>query len=149
MQMNILTPWHQSSYEISDNHQNVWDTKVYIEEFSEKKEDMQGFQDVISSITGGDTIQLWLMTDSYAFSKGVLLELDVICKIGESLTLTPIEKKEEEKKEEAKKEEAKESEDKNDDESPDNDVDEGATTIDLFGWDYLAQTCCAFPNLKI
>ena len=83
---------------------------------------MQGFQDVISSITGGDTIQLWLMTNGYAFSKGVLLELDVICKIGESLTLTPIEKKEDEKKEEAK-----DGDEKKEDDQPVQDVDEGAT----------------------
>jgi hypothetical protein len=30
------------------------------------------------------------MTDGYAFSKGVLCELDVICNIGEELTLTPV-----------------------------------------------------------
>lgn len=89
--MNIISGWHQSSYEISDQHQNTWDTKVYIEQFSENKDEMQGFQDVISSVTGGDTIQLWLMTDGYAFSKCVFCELDVICQKGQELTLTPIE----------------------------------------------------------
>jgi len=43
---------------------------------------------LITTVTGGDTIQLWLMTDGYAFSKGVLCQLDVICDVGQELELT-------------------------------------------------------------
>lgn len=39
---------------------------------------MQGFKDIISSATGGDTIQIWLMTNGYAFTKGTYCDLDVI-----------------------------------------------------------------------
>lgn len=107
MQMNILSGSHQSSYEISEHHGNLWDTKIYIEEFSEQKEEMHGFKDVIGSVRGGDRIQLWLQTDGYAFSKSVFFEMDVICKFGKEIALTGVKKEESDQKDEdAKKDEA-------------------------------------------
>lgn len=80
-----------------------------MEEFSEREEDMLGFKDIISSATGGDTIQIWLQTNGYAFSQGVVCEFDVILKDGAQLKLTPVVKKEE-KSEEQKPAEAAEGE---------------------------------------
>lgn len=61
---------------------------------------MLGFKDIISSATGGDTIQIWLQTNGYAFSRGVFCELNVITHEGKELKLiAPVEKKKEEKKE--------------------------------------------------
>jgi hypothetical protein len=56
IQLNHLSRSHQSSFEISNENLNSWETQVYIEEFKEAEEDMLGFKDVISSVTGGDTL---------------------------------------------------------------------------------------------
>lgn len=88
---------------------NSWETQVYVEEFSEDPLDMQGFKDMISSVTGGDTVQIWMQTNGYAFTRNVFAEFDVILKDGQSLVLAgsaPEEKKEEDKEE--KKEDNKE-----------------------------------------
>ena len=76
---------------------NSWETQLYIEQFSEDKDDMQGFKDIISSVSGGDTIQIWMQTNGYAFTRNVYTEFDVILHEGQQLTL--IAEKKEEKKE--------------------------------------------------
>lgn len=73
---------------------------------------MKGFKDIISSATGGDTIQLWLQTNGYAFSKNIVAEFQVILKDGASIQLTPkkVEEKQEEKKDDDKEKENKDAE---------------------------------------
>ena len=62
---------------------NSWETQLYIEQFSEDKDDMQGFKDIISSVSGGDTIQIWMQTNGYAFTRNVYTEFDVILHEGQ------------------------------------------------------------------
>ena len=42
---------------------------------------------MLTTVTGGDTIQLWLMTNGYAFSKSVICQFDVICEFDQELEL--------------------------------------------------------------
>lgn len=35
---------------------NSWETQVYVEQFSEDPMDMQGFKDIISTVTAGHTV---------------------------------------------------------------------------------------------
>lgn len=85
IQLNHLSRYHQSSFEISNENMNSWETQVYVEEFSEDPLDMQGFKDMITSVTGGDTVQIWMQTNGYAFTRNVFAEFEVILKDGQSL----------------------------------------------------------------
>ena len=51
---------------------------------------MQGFKDIISSATGGDTVQIWLQTNGYAFTRKVFCEFEVIMHDGQHLKITPV-----------------------------------------------------------
>lgn len=74
---------------------------------------MQGFKDVISSVTGGDTLQIWLQTNGYAFTRNAFCEFDVITHEGQELKITPpIEKVAEEKIDEQTKDEEKKDKEK-------------------------------------
>lgn len=90
IQLNHTSRYHQTSFEISDEHMNSWETQIYVEEFSEDPLDMQGFKDIISSATGGDTVQIYLQANGYAFSRNVHAEFEVILKNGQTLTLGPV-----------------------------------------------------------
>lgn len=67
---------------------NSWEKQNYVEAFSETEEEMQGFQDIVSSATGGDTVSIWLNANGYAFTRNAFAEFDVILRDGEQLTLT-------------------------------------------------------------
>jgi len=86
--MNHLSRHHQSSFEISNERSNNWFTQNYTEVFSEVKENMQGFKDILSGATGGDTIQIWLTANGYAFTRNVQCEFDVITHQGQELKIT-------------------------------------------------------------
>lgn len=81
MLLNVLSDTHQSSIEISNEHENEWFTDVYIEEYSENANKMQGYKDILANVRGGQTIQLWLNTNGYAFSKNIDCEIEVYKKI--------------------------------------------------------------------
>ena len=56
----------------------TWHTQLYTEEFSENPYEMQGFKDIISCATGGDTIQLFLKSKGKAYVRNIFCEMQVI-----------------------------------------------------------------------
>jgi hypothetical protein len=42
---------------------------------------MQGYKDILANASGGHTIQLWLMTNAYAFTRNIDCEMEVYTKL--------------------------------------------------------------------
>jgi len=60
---------------------NEWHTDTYQEVVPEDPSRMDGFMDILSNAQAGHTIQLWLMTNGYAFSRNVECQIEVYTKI--------------------------------------------------------------------
>ena len=87
--LNHLSPTHQSFIVISSEDSNQWWTETYEEKLDEA--DMLkraqggrlGYQDIIANAKGGDTIQLWIETNGYAFARNIKAQFRVIKKFGQ------------------------------------------------------------------
>jgi hypothetical protein len=71
--MTICSPIHQSFVGISSHDDNNWYDESYKEEFEDDdpaKMNMSkgGYKDILANMKGGDSIQLWIETNGYAFA---------------------------------------------------------------------------------
>ena len=88
--MTHCSPTHQSFEGISLHDDNKWYAETYTEEFEDddpakRAQSKGGYKDILANATGGDSIQLWLETNGYAFAKNVRANFEVYKKIETSL----------------------------------------------------------------
>ena len=73
--MIVLSPMHQSFTGISFHDDNEWFSETYVEKFDEDSAQRNakmgpiGYKDLLANAKGGDTIQLWMETNGYAFTR--------------------------------------------------------------------------------
>lgn len=84
--MTHLSPTHQSFTGISLHDDNKWYVETYKEELEDddpvkRQHSKGGYQDILANAKGGDTIQLWIETNGYAFSKNTKAKFTVIKKM--------------------------------------------------------------------
>jgi len=74
--MTHLSPTHQSFEVVSMRNNNAW----HFEEYKEEHEDDDpiknanskgGYKDILANAKGGDTVQLWIETNGYAFARNI------------------------------------------------------------------------------
>lgn len=91
--MTILSPIHQSFAGISLHDDNRWYAETYKEEFEDddpqkRAQSQGGYQEILANVKAGDTIQLWIETNGYAFAKNVTAKISVY----KQLTMADVEK---------------------------------------------------------
>jgi len=72
--MTHCSPTHQSFEVISMKNNNAWHFEEYKEEYEDDDpvkiaHSKGGYKDILANAKGGDSIQLWIETNGYAFSR--------------------------------------------------------------------------------
>ena len=84
--INHLSETHQSFEVISMRNNNNWHFEEYVEEFKDddpvKRANAQGgYKDILANAKGGDSIELWIETNGYAFGRNIKATISVYKKM--------------------------------------------------------------------
>ena len=89
--MTIVSQTQQYFAGISSHDDNTWHDEIYKEEFEDddpakRAQTKGGYKDILANVKGGDSIQLWIETNGYAFAKNVKANISVYKKMSKELT---------------------------------------------------------------